>query len=173
VPQAKSLSNHVSERSFRARRHHELLAGPVLRWPELASIQARYVAADHPLERRAIAVEFERAVAGGRDDEDDDVERELDRIRNMPPALYDPETRSRARVNQAHARAIFARDLRGKGLSLDAIVERLGVTRATVSRYLAELDVASAAPGVPRKAVARARGRAGRSAGESTLDRQR
>ena len=68
IPQAKSLADHVHDRTFRARRHHELLAGSVLPWPPLAAIQSRYVAAEHKLERRAIAVEFERAVRTRDDD---------------------------------------------------------------------------------------------------------
>src|SRR4051794_9408875 len=62
MPAAKTLPQHVREATFRARRHAHLLAGPVVEWPTLALLQARYVGTSHHLERRAIAVEFERAM---------------------------------------------------------------------------------------------------------------
>src|SRR4051812_24409433 len=63
MPVAKTLEQHVRGRSFRARRHRELLAGSQLRaWPELAEIQDLYCNARNELEARRIAVEFERAV---------------------------------------------------------------------------------------------------------------
>ena len=41
---AKSLDAHVREGTFRARRdtHRQLLTGPPLQWPALASLLARY-----------------------------------------------------------------------------------------------------------------------------------
>lgn len=62
MPAAKSLDAHVRDGTFRSRRHRHLLEGPVVPWPELAVLQARYAATRHELERRAIGVEFERAI---------------------------------------------------------------------------------------------------------------
>lgn len=62
MPAAKTLSAHVRDRTFRSRRHHGLLPGPVLPWPELAAFQARYAAAVNEPERRAIGVSFEQIV---------------------------------------------------------------------------------------------------------------
>jgi phage terminase large subunit-like protein len=59
---AKTLAEHVSQGSFRARRHHQLLAGPDLSWQGFGVLQARYRAASSEPERRAIAVEFEQGV---------------------------------------------------------------------------------------------------------------
>lgn len=61
MPAAKSLEEHVSDGTFRSRRHRGLLAGPVVRWPHLAELQARYAAATSDAERRAIGIAFEKA----------------------------------------------------------------------------------------------------------------
>jgi phage terminase large subunit-like protein len=60
---AKSLAEHAREGTFRARRHGPLLAGPDVPWPAFALLQARYRAATSEPERRALALEFEQAVA--------------------------------------------------------------------------------------------------------------
>src|SRR4051794_24662384 len=60
---AKSLASHVRDGTFRARRHWPLLSDPPLRWPGFALLQARYQAATSDPQRRAIAVEFQQAVA--------------------------------------------------------------------------------------------------------------
>ncbi|MGD0165795.1 MAG: hypothetical protein ABSC51_00695 [Gaiellaceae bacterium] len=62
MPAAKSLVEHVRQRSFRSRRHHPLLSGRALPWPELAQIQSWYVAATSDAERREIGRQFEKAV---------------------------------------------------------------------------------------------------------------
>jgi hypothetical protein len=62
VPAPKALEQHVRGRTFRARRHAELLLGRRLPWPELAELQDRYREARGELDQRAVAVEFERAV---------------------------------------------------------------------------------------------------------------
>ena len=58
----KSLAQLLHDGSFRARRHGPLLLGPDLRYPAFALLQARYRQATSEPERRAIALEFERAV---------------------------------------------------------------------------------------------------------------
>jgi hypothetical protein len=58
----KRLSEHVRTGSFRARRHRHLLLGDRVAWPELAELQDEYASTTHELERREIAVRFERAV---------------------------------------------------------------------------------------------------------------
>lgn len=55
---SKSLAERVRSGSFRARHHHELLAGDPVPWPELAELQVRYAAAVSEFEQRAIAREF-------------------------------------------------------------------------------------------------------------------
>jgi len=59
---AKSLAAHVRDATFRARRHRAFLLGPELPWPGFAVLQHRYRAATSEPERRAVAVEFARAV---------------------------------------------------------------------------------------------------------------
>jgi phage terminase large subunit-like protein len=60
----KSLAQLLRDGSFRARRdsHRALLLGPDLPYPAFALLQARYRRATSEPERRAIALEFERAV---------------------------------------------------------------------------------------------------------------
>jgi hypothetical protein len=94
VPAAKRLSQHARDATFRTRRHAHLLEGPVVKWPVLAILQARYVGTQHGLERRAIAVEFERAVRALETDEDELVERaraeaELQEIVRADPVEVD------------------------------------------------------------------------------------
>jgi hypothetical protein len=60
--QAKSLEQLVADRTFLARRHRDLLAGPTLPDIELAQLQARFAAAAGEAEQRAVSVEFERIV---------------------------------------------------------------------------------------------------------------
>jgi len=71
MPAAKSLAQHVRDGTFRSRNHRDLLVGAVLPWPELAAIQARFAATDHPLERREIGIEFERAMRRLNEDGDE------------------------------------------------------------------------------------------------------
>jgi phage terminase large subunit-like protein len=60
---SKSLADLVREGTFRARRHHELLAeGELVRWKPLAAIQERYRGADNEFEQRSIAREFENEI---------------------------------------------------------------------------------------------------------------
>jgi hypothetical protein len=95
MPAARTLVEHVSARTFRSRRHHELLAGPVLRWPAAAELQSRYAGASHELERRAIGVEFERCVRDGTFETADDheaareLEQALDELLRAEPVLVD------------------------------------------------------------------------------------
>jgi len=56
---SKSLLELVREGTFRARRHHELLAGENLQWKSLAKFQDEYRAAADLFSKRRIAVAFE------------------------------------------------------------------------------------------------------------------
>lgn len=62
---ARSLEQHVRQGSFRARRHHQLLAREPLpaEWPGFAVLQARYRAATSEPERAAIGLQFEQSLA--------------------------------------------------------------------------------------------------------------
>jgi hypothetical protein len=104
MPAPKSLDQHVRDGTFRARRHRELLAGPVVEWPALALLQASYVATQHELERRVIAVKFERAVRrlGASEDERDRLaaeQREFEEIVTGEPVEID-EANWRALADQ-------------------------------------------------------------------------
>lgn len=59
---SKSLLEHVRDGTFRARRHHELLAGEQLQWKTLSRLQDEYRAAGDVFSKRRIAVEFENAI---------------------------------------------------------------------------------------------------------------
>jgi phage terminase large subunit-like protein len=61
---AKPLAQLVRDGSYRARRdtHRLLLAGPDLPWPGFALLQERFRTASSEPERRAVALEFQRAV---------------------------------------------------------------------------------------------------------------
>ena len=90
MPAAKDLASHVIQESFRARRHHHLLAGPVVEWPELAVLQSKYAAATSEAERRAVGVAFERAsrdLHAAGELRDDEFIAELDAILTAPPVL--------------------------------------------------------------------------------------
>ena len=56
---AKSLQQHLLGGSFRARRHHPLLAGPELPYPWFALRQRAYTAATSEAERRQLGREVE------------------------------------------------------------------------------------------------------------------
>jgi phage terminase large subunit-like protein len=56
---AKTLSQHLRDGSFRARRHHTLLNGPVVGGKTLERLQKAYGEAATERERRAIALDFE------------------------------------------------------------------------------------------------------------------
>lgn len=60
----KTLEQRVREGVFFARKPEQaaLLLGPAVRWPNFASLQARYRAASSEPERRHVALEFERLV---------------------------------------------------------------------------------------------------------------
>jgi hypothetical protein len=59
---SKSLEERIRERSFLARRHDGLLAGPLTSRPELQEVQAVYQAATSERERRSLALDFQQAV---------------------------------------------------------------------------------------------------------------
>jgi phage terminase large subunit-like protein len=59
---ARPLADHLRQGTFRARRHHALLAGPDVSSPGFARLQARYRAATSEPERRAVAREFEQTL---------------------------------------------------------------------------------------------------------------
>ena len=59
----KSLAERVHERSFLARRHGELLElEPLVADKGLRGLQKAYIECSNPFERRALALEFEKAV---------------------------------------------------------------------------------------------------------------
>src|SRR5215211_417011 len=58
----KSLEERIRARSFLARRHGGLLAGPLTSEPKLAEIQAAWKAAATERERRLCALDFEQNV---------------------------------------------------------------------------------------------------------------
>ena len=63
---AKSLKERVRDRSFLARRHAGLLAGPLADHPELRDIQVAYQAAETDRQRRLLALDFEQNVRTAR-----------------------------------------------------------------------------------------------------------
>ena len=67
----KTLERHLREGTFRARRHHQLLNGPVVAEERLRRLQSDYKAAATERERRAIALEFQEAAS--RADDPDSV----------------------------------------------------------------------------------------------------
>jgi len=141
VPAAKSLSEHVYEGTFRARRHHELLAGPVVAGaPVLARLQSEYAAAKTDPERRAIGVRFERGVrtiAEAREPADNELSRKLDAILGQGPVRIDPAHTRRA--SERLTRALQAESRALDGMSLAKIGKGLGISASTVRRDLAFL----------------------------------
>lgn len=158
APRQKTLQELVRDESFLARRHARLLVSDPLVDDDdgLRALQERYRAEDGELERQRLALQFQKAVrdplqrvqdlpvpddAGGQERSRHarrlELEAELDAILHMPPAIFDPGANRRA--TERFFRVRRARDLRRDGLSLQAVAERLSVSRATVTRYLREL----------------------------------
>ena len=141
MPAAKSLSEHVYEGTFRARRHHELLAGPVVAGaPVLAQLQSEYAAAKTDPERRAIGVRFERGVrtiAEAGEPADNELSRKLDAILATGPSRVNPARRRRE--SERFSRCLQAEWHHDDGVSIAKIAEALGVSLATVRRDLAYL----------------------------------
>jgi hypothetical protein len=136
MPAAKSLLDHCRERSFRSRRHHALLLGPAVPWPELAALQGRYAAAEHELERRAIGVQFERAIPSAVPEPSaGEAESLLAEILNMPPAPYNPVRDHREAEREMRTQLADWR--RQDGWTLAAIAAELDVSPATIRRDLA------------------------------------
>jgi hypothetical protein len=133
MPAAKSLVEHVREGTFRSRRHHRLLAGPVVPCDELALLQARYARATSEAERRAVGVEFEQAVRQGRGRSQDELALDPDVFLveeiftglPVPMTLYGEELE---RYYRAHKSATLAE----AGLSVDQISSQLKLPAATV-----------------------------------------
>lgn len=63
---AKTLEQHLRDGTFRARRHHKLLSGPLVSAKALTKLQRDYEEATSEPERRAVALAFEQA-QGDRD----------------------------------------------------------------------------------------------------------
>src|SRR3954453_9027000 len=63
---AKTLQERVRDRSFLARRHGGLLAGPFVDAPGLRAIQVAWQAAASDRERRLLALDFEQKVCAAR-----------------------------------------------------------------------------------------------------------
>jgi phage terminase large subunit-like protein len=62
----KSLEERIRSRSFLARRHGGLLAGPLTHDPELAEIQIAWKSASTDRERRLLALDFEQNISAAR-----------------------------------------------------------------------------------------------------------
>lgn len=60
---AKTLEQHLRDGSFRARRHHSLLNGPLVGEKTLRKLQVAYKDASLERERRAIALDFQEQAA--------------------------------------------------------------------------------------------------------------
>lgn len=146
VPAAKSLEDHVRDQTFRSRRHHELLDGPVVRWPELAAIQARYRAAEIELERRAFGVTFERAIRelapAKRKDELDALLAILRRPPVVRPDIFTDDDALREfelEIEQWNTTKT-ARSLRSGGATWAAIGRQLGLTASTIRRRVLRFE---------------------------------
>jgi len=150
VPAPKTLDQHVRDGTFRARRHRELLAGPVVEWPKLALLQARYAGTAHNLERRVIAIEFERGVRELDNDENERdareaAERELRDLLDAEPVEVNPDQDMRLaerdlRASFRRERATWCRKLRDAGDSYRAIGERVGLSPAQARRLVLWLE---------------------------------
>jgi hypothetical protein len=142
VPAPKTLRDHCIDGSFRSRRHHEQLAGPVVPWPELSAIQSRYVAASHELERRAIGVEFEHAARAFANDSSStsayDAEAELQALFDLP--LVPIELAHSPRLYLRYWRAMRAGKLFDAGGTVAAIAVAEEISPATVRRDLHWLE---------------------------------
>ncbi len=106
VPAAKSLQDHVSDGTFRSRRHRGLLAGPVVRWSHVGELQGHYAAVTSDAERRAIGITFERAVRElheNAESTEDDLVRALEEIFALPAVPV--AIAERRTGNSAHFRA--------------------------------------------------------------------
>jgi hypothetical protein len=140
---ASRLEQLVRRGAFRSRRHHELLRGPAVPWGELAALQGRYAGASSDPERRAIGVEFERAVRSMQDEQEQSDEEaaraaEFAAIFSAPPKVVNV-ARSRA-ASERWVRALLEEMHRKNGWALAAIAERVGVSVSVVRRDLAMLE---------------------------------
>jgi hypothetical protein len=140
MPAPKTLVDHVQARTFRSRRHHPLLSGPVVPWPELASMQGEYAAATSEPERRAVGVAFERAVGALEDvaAAESEETRELERLFASPPVpdcLYGDEA-----AVARYWRAMAAAKIVDAGGSRRAAAAQLEIAPSTVARDLRWLD---------------------------------
>jgi hypothetical protein len=139
MPTAKSLTDHVRDGTFRSRRHHPLLAGPAVPWPELATLQGRYAAAAQELERRAVGVEFERAV---RDLEKrvgtDPAIEDLERLLSLPPVPM--AIALDRRLVERYWRAMEIAELVDEGVPQAEVAAKFGVSPTTVRRELGWLE---------------------------------
>ena len=114
-----------------------------MKWPTLAVLQAEYAATDHELERRAIAVTFERAVRELAEDHEDAERRAVAEaellaiVHGEPVEIDDDEI---GLMLDRWDQTLAAREMLRAGLSRRAIAKRLGVLRWQVSKMLAELD---------------------------------
>jgi AraC-like DNA-binding protein len=167
----KTLADLVRDGSFLARRHADLLVtGALVADPLLADLQQRYRAERSELERRQLALWFEKAVRDPRERArhapvEDELEAEHEgRLRTRaelvmadiaaiaatPPAQLDVE--GNRRRSERHRRACFAKDAFVHGIrrtqsealrpwNVAEIAAHLQVSPSTVRRYLDELGV--------------------------------
>jgi hypothetical protein len=107
-------------------------------------LQSRYVAATHPLERRAIGVDFECAVRelDANESERAAREREQQQLRELLDQLDEVDLDVLAADMDRAARATWCRDLRRAGRSYRAIGEQVGMAGPKVRRELLWLEQA-------------------------------
>jgi len=153
MPRA-TLDDLVYRRSFLARRHaHLLVEDSLVGDRRLRQLQKRYRVEPSALERRALALTFERALRDARaldeldvdpDDDDEDgptlEERlaELDAIVNAPPVEVDMDAEWKA--TERFSRAVRMRDLQRGGLNAKEIGAHFDVSARTVQRELRRLE---------------------------------
>ena len=162
---AKTLEQLVLDRTFKSRRHHELLAGPVVEWPTLALIQARYVATSHLLERRLIGLEFEHTVRALDLDQNDRAARERaeEELRELLDQVDDVDLDGLGALLDRSMAATWCRDLRRAGTSFRAIGEQVGMSGPKVRREILWLERELARPRATRNRRSAAAGRSVRA----------
>jgi hypothetical protein len=132
----------LSDGTFRPTRYHGLLAGPVVRWPTLATLQAAYAAAASDAERRAAAVHFLEAMRELEHEETEDpFVLELEQIFTAPPVAM--TIAGDARAVERYQCAVEAAAAKADGWTIPRIAVRLGVSSTTVRRDLSWLERAS------------------------------
>jgi hypothetical protein len=142
----KSLEDLCVDGTFLARRHAHLLEDEALvEEPSLCALQEAYRDEASELERRALAVRFEKAVrvavATTLAQQRDDLLDELDELLHAEPVEVDMDASIAA--SRRHMEALRCRDLRATGLSYRAIGERVGRSPAAARRLVLSVTPSS------------------------------